>query len=194
MRCVSSSSAKARRFSRGGLDRFRPRLDGSLSERVPQRELNQPRRAYRRKYPAEWAAWRSRDFHVVYRWIRKVRVIPDIEEVGGKPQVLLFGDLEILDQREIPVLLVRSAVNVAAKISKESYYAVAPLGSGHERRGREIRRVQVAVVHPVLDASARQSCGKRSSRRELPAQCRRCQPGTEERRPCPGIRHRKRRA
>ena len=47
-------------------------------------------------------------------------MVPDIEEVRGEAEFLAFADLEILDQRSIPVLLERTVVEIAAKISETS--------------------------------------------------------------------------
>jgi hypothetical protein len=63
--------------------------------------------------------------HIVDSWVREVGVIPDVKEVGGEPELLAFGDLNVLDQGEIPVLLKRAAVDVPPQITKQRYAAIA---------------------------------------------------------------------
>ena len=43
-----------------------------------------------------------------------MREMSDPEEVGGETEILFLGELEVLDEREIPVLLEWPAVDVAA--------------------------------------------------------------------------------
>ena len=83
-------------------------------ERVAQRKLNQARHALGAGDYAEIA----RAFHVRGHRVRKVGMVPDVEEVRREAQRLPLGQLEILDEREIPVLLERSAVDVAAQIRR----------------------------------------------------------------------------
>ena len=45
-------------------------------------------------------------------------MIPDIEKVGRETQAVALRDLEIFDQREVPVLLVWTSVDVTAEIAK----------------------------------------------------------------------------
>src|SRR5438309_11657584 len=81
-------------------------------ERVPQRELNQPRRAHgagdfaerpgRKRLPGDLIVRNA--LNVVDRWIAEVRVVPNVEEVGRKSQLLALGQLDILDQRKVTVL------------------------------------------------------------------------------------------
>src|SRR5205807_4903916 len=94
-------------------------------ERVPQRELDQPRRAHGAGDFAERSGGqrlaggiKRNALHVVDRWIAEVRVVPNVEEVGRKSQLLALGQLDILDQRKVPVLLVRSAKNIPAQIAE----------------------------------------------------------------------------
>src|SRR3989442_14170086 len=86
-------------------------------ERVPQRELNQPWRANGARYLPEGrilqdsihTARRPRcalkAFDIGHCRIAKVGVVPNVEEVRGEAQTLVLADLEILDQRKVPVLL-----------------------------------------------------------------------------------------
>src|SRR6266446_5773557 len=76
-------------------------------ERVAQRELDQPRRTDGRENPAEGTG----DLHVRGRavaGVREVGMVPDVEEVRREAQGLPLGQLEILEEGKIPVLLARS--------------------------------------------------------------------------------------
>ncbi len=70
-------------------------------------------------------------------------MIPDVKEVGGKPQALPLGEPEVFDQREIPVLLTGTAIGVAAKVAEAGG---AEVGIGKDRRiwliGVALRRVK----------------------------------------------------
>src|SRR5713226_3403001 len=87
-------------------------------ECVPQRELNQPWRANGAGDLAKRTVRRSDTFDIGHCRVAEVRMVPDVEEVRGKPQTLTLGDLEILDQCEVPVLLRRAAKDVAPEIAK----------------------------------------------------------------------------
>src|SRR5215470_2759872 len=78
-------------------------------KRVAQRKLNQPRRADGRENLPE----RPRIFNIVDGRVRKVCVVPDIEEIRREANGLLFCQFEVLDEREVPILLERSTVDVA---------------------------------------------------------------------------------
>src|SRR5258708_34967482 len=79
-------------------------------ERQTQRELDQPRRPDRRedlpKRAAETVGVATRSsngagrnrFHVVDRWIREVRVVPDVEEVRREPQIESLREMEVFQQ------------------------------------------------------------------------------------------------
>src|ERR1700739_4025472 len=90
-------------------------------EREPQRELNQPRGAECGNDAAEGTA----RFHVRYRGIRKVGMVPDVEEVCRETQTVAFGQLEILLERKVPVLLERATKGITAQISKQGYAGVS---------------------------------------------------------------------
>ena len=145
-------------------------------ESIPQRELDQPRRSHRTGDSAEVAP-----FHVGESRIGEVRVIPDVKEIRSEPQLLPLGNLEVLDQREIPVLLSRPAECVAAQISETGsaevgiVYRIA-LRRVKKRRRCERAEIQVAV-DPCPDASAGQSARKRGPGR----QTRRQHPGSGSR-------------
>ena len=93
--------------------RLRHRLDQIAHpdrlESVAERKLNQSWRAHGGENFAE-----SRVRDVGKRRISKIRMVPDVEEIRSEAQLLALGDPEILEQREIPVLLEGSAVNIAA--------------------------------------------------------------------------------
>src|SRR5215475_12694111 len=93
-------------------------------ERQPQRELDQPRRSRRRDNPPERTA---NGFDVVDRWIRKARVVPDVEEVRSEVQVHAFRQLERLQEREIPVLLIRSTKCIASKVTEVCHSTISTL-------------------------------------------------------------------
>ena len=139
---------------RQGLSVF-PRLEG-----IPQRELDQTRRSHR---TGDFAEWRRRQnsihairrpggalktFHVGERWVAEVRMVPNVEEVGREPQLLPFGDLEVLHQREVPVLLARASERVASEVSKTGGAEIGIAGAlrrVQQRRRCERRGIQVAI-------------------------------------------------
>src|SRR5579859_3043325 len=99
------------------------------SEGVTQRELDQSRRSHRTGDLAEAAP-----FHVGERWIGEVGVIPNVKEIGSEPQLLPLGEPEVLDQREVPVLLVRPSESVAPEVSEAGGAEVGVAGA--------LRRIQ----------------------------------------------------
>src|SRR5579859_3481610 len=118
------------------------------SEGVAQGELDQPGSTDGAGDFAEGAVGDADGFHVVDRGIAEVGVIPDIEEVGGEAQGLALGDVEIFDEREVPVLLAGTAEDVAAEIAEIGRAEVGvhgTLGRVEQRRGGEGGGIQVAV-------------------------------------------------
>ena len=89
-----------------------PRLEG-----IPQGELDQTRCSDRTGNFAKRAV-RSDGFHVGDRRIAKVGVVPHVEKVRREAQVLPLGELEILNQREVPVLLAGAAERVSGKVAE----------------------------------------------------------------------------
>src|SRR6266478_356004 len=147
--------------------------------RVPQRELDQPRRAHgagdfaerpgRERLPGDLIVRNA--LHVVDRWIAEVRVVPNIEKVGREAQRLPLRQLEILDEGKVPVLLVRPAENVPAEIAKICGTEVrvvdrVALRRIEQRRGGEGVDVQIAVVDAALNAPRSQSTGERAAARK----------------------------
>src|ERR1700741_169674 len=86
-------------------------------ESIPQRELNQARRAHGLRDPRE----RCRIFYVGLGRVGEVRVVPDVAEVRRKAKGLPLAETEVLDKREIPILLVRSPIDVATEIAEIRY-------------------------------------------------------------------------
>src|SRR5215472_4572832 len=87
-------------------------------ERVADRKLNQPRRPHGTRDFAERAVSSSDGFDIRHRGITKVGVIPNIEKIRGEPQCLPLRQFEILDEREVPILLMRPAKNISAQVPK----------------------------------------------------------------------------
>ena len=116
-------------------------------ERVPQLELDEARSADRALNLAEGAEV----LDVVRRRAGEIRVIPDVEEIRCKSEVLPFRQAEVLDQREIPILLERAAVDIAAErpeASSASRIGRVKIGAADSIRLRgthEIVDVQIAI-------------------------------------------------
>src|SRR5215470_3326679 len=110
--CRSQDSRRKRQNAAASGAQGQRTIWRQLLKRVAHRKLNQPRRAYSRENPPE----RPRIFNIVDGRVRKVCVVPDIEEIRREANGLLFCQFEVLDERKIPILLERSAVNVPAQI------------------------------------------------------------------------------
>ena len=132
-------------------------------------------------------------FHIRHRRVGKIRVIPDVEKVGREPQRVLFGKLETLDEREIPVLLARAAIGIAAQVAKAGYDAISALRGSQDRNGGEIGHVQIAVIHFVLNPASRVALPNGSSRRKFSRQ-RGCEARPDVSGPRRGINDRERRS
>lgn len=83
-------------------------------EGVAERKLNQARHALGAGDYTKVA----RAFDVGGNRVGKVYVVPDVEEIRGEADALALGNTEILDQREIPVLLFRTTVDIAAEVTE----------------------------------------------------------------------------
>src|SRR5215469_7192969 len=177
------------------------RAPHSWLKRQTQRKLDQTRRAGGGKDFAErtvrnqagrgaaihaWGAQRRLD--VVDRWIGEVRVVPHVEEVRGEAQIEAFGDREVLQDREVPTLLVGSAESVAAEIAEDRHGSVAALSRRERRSNDKVARVQIAI-QPAVNPSARVGAGDSGPRRQGSRECRRVA-GREERGPCSRIENR----
>src|SRR6516162_9398219 len=156
----------------------RRRAPHSWLKRQAQRKLDQTRRARGRKDFAErtvrnqagrgaaidaWGAQRRLD--VVDRWIGEVRVVPHVEEVRSEAQIEAFGDREVLQDREVPILLVGSAESVAAEVAEDRHASVAALSRRQRRSNDKVARVQIAI-QPAVNTSARVGATDGGSRRQ----------------------------
>ena len=106
-------------------------------------------------------------FNIADRRIGEVRVIPNVEEISREAEALPLRDLEILDEGEIPVLLVGSTIDVPAKIAERRHRPIAAVRWANERGRHEIGGIQVAVVHLIVNAAARESAADRSAVHKL---------------------------
>src|ERR1700722_16430954 len=82
-------------------------------------------------------------------------MIPDIEEIRREAQLLPLRDAEILDQRKIPVLLERPAINIAPQIPKRRGAGIRIQRASSRvgrRRKRKVRAIQIPIVHARYDA------------------------------------------
>src|SRR5581483_2513831 len=115
--------------------RMRPTtVEFAASEGIPERELNQARVADGRHDLAEGGRALCKSsvrpaiadtgrvaegsFHVGAGRVGEIRVIPDVEEIRRETKLLAFRDRKILDQRKVPILLERTAVEVPTHISE----------------------------------------------------------------------------
>ena len=129
---------------------------------------------------------------VGYQGSAEIRVIPQVEKVGRKAQVLPFAKLDVLDQREIPVLLKWTAIDVAAEIAESGGTEVCirrTHGWVKLRRGGECRGIQPSV-QAVGDAAMAHAASNRLARSQVCAHRRRA--GSQESVATIGIQHRKR--
>src|ERR1700730_2465215 len=174
-------------------------------EGVAQRARDQSRRAHgagdfaerpgRKRLPSDLIMRNA--LHVVDRWIAEVRVVPNVEEVGRKSQLLPLGQLDILDQRKIPVLLVRSAENVPAQIAEVCGAEVTvrqALRRIEQRRSGESVDVQIATIDAALNAPRSQCAGERAAAGKTSRKSARSETRPEKRGSRRGIPHGERRA
>src|SRR5205807_1831095 len=73
------------------------------------------------------------------------RVIPDIEEICRKLEILVFADTEVLANRDIPVLLKRTTEGVSAQVAETGF----SIGTNH-RSGAKSCRIKI-VVDSIVD-------------------------------------------
>src|SRR5919198_2849777 len=146
------------------------------SEGISQGELDQPRCAHGRDdlaegslrlgHPATGIARRAeRCLYVRGSRVGEVRMVPDIEEIRGKAKLLTFRDGEVLDQREIPVLLVRPTIEISPHVA-ESGGAGDRINHGSVY---EIVHVQVAI-EAVMNVARGSSRSNGSAWRQTCAQ------------------------
>src|SRR5271156_1628865 len=112
------------------------------SERILQRELNQPRSAVGLRDLANRSAVgnvrRSSS-----QWVLERRMVEQIEELGAEMQSPPFAQLEILAEREVDVHLLRANDAIAGRIA-------IPSSAGRGIRNRRRRLVSIGV-DPVCD-------------------------------------------
>jgi hypothetical protein len=174
----------------------RPVIPVKVLESPAQRELNQSRIPVRPHNLSERTARRIRQilFNIRHRGIGKVRVVPEIEEVGREAHILALANTDMLQQREIPVLLEWPVIQISPQIS-ESDDARVParivLSLALARRSVRIIevgnwlercRVEISIRHSLLHAPVRKPGTDRGSRCETCTQQRRTA-GTEKCRP-----------
>jgi hypothetical protein len=116
-------------------------------EGVPQRELDQPRCSHRTGDFAEVAA-----FHVSESRIGEVGVVPNVKEIRSEPQFLPLGNLEVLDHREVPVLLPWSAEGVASQISEAGRAEVGIVDGIAQARVEKRCRCERVEIQIAVDA------------------------------------------
>ena len=56
--------------------------------------------------------------------VRKVRMVPQVEEIRREPHLLVLANLEMLEERCIPVLLKRTVIEVAAQVAEAGRAAI----------------------------------------------------------------------
>src|ERR1017187_1063924 len=155
-------------------------------ESPPQRELDQPWVAGGLGDFSEWTVRRARQIRldVGHRWIPKVGVVPQVEEVGREAHFLPLPDLEMLQKRHIPVLLEWTVVKVAPQIPEPGDASVARRvrssqncalsGSGVRivvvRRRCERCWIQVPIRHARVNIPTRQSARNARPRSQTCAQ------------------------
>src|SRR6266403_665423 len=159
-------------------------------EGVTQRELNQPRRSHAGDDSSE----SRRVLNVRHCRIREVGVVPNIKEIRREAQFLPLGQTKILQHREVPVLLMRSAIDVASEIAEQRDDTISSQRSRDRTSRNEIRDIQVTIVDTGVNIAARQTCAERTTRSELRARSTGFQPATDERRTCGRIQNGKGRA
>src|ERR1700687_3871790 len=80
--------------------------------------------------------------------------------------------MEVLKDREVPVLLMRSPIDVAPKVAENGHNTVPTQRSRNRRSRNEIRRIQVTVVDARVNIAARQTRANRTAWCELrPGSC-----------------------
>ena len=176
-----------------GREWYRARVKSELRtalERVAQGELDQARSAHGASDFAERTVRDADGFHIVDGRVAEVGVVPNVKEVGGETDSVALGEMEILDEREVPILLRRAAINIAAEVAKSGG---AEIGVGkdsrirligialrriEQRRSGECGRIQV-TINALVDVAAGEAAGDgaagsqlaaKSSRREAESQ------------------------
>src|SRR5215471_16131969 len=166
------------------------RVEKALSvtlESIPQRKLNQARGAFCIHNLSKGIRCGARQvcLNVGHSRIREVNVVPQVEEVCSETEILFFPDREVLDQRKVPILLDRAAVDVATKIAKVRPTEIAG-GIGSTLSRIKLRRrckgqgIQIAI-DALMNVAVSQALGDRCTWGQTRAKQRRA-PSTKERR------------
>ena len=89
-------------------------------------------------------------------------MIPHVEEIRGEADFLAFAELEILDERSIPILLERSTVDVSTEVAEAGDASVARwigpswsctltrLGAGVIKIGHRCKRCRIQITIEAL--------------------------------------------
>ena len=85
---------------------------------VAQRELDEARSADGAGDFAERTVRSTDGLHVGHSRVCEIGMVPKIEKVRGEAQGLALREFEIFDEGEVPVLLERTAVDIAAEVSE----------------------------------------------------------------------------
>src|SRR5262249_50331277 len=136
---IKLATPPSSRFLRPGGDFDFPIRTPPL-ESPAQRELNQARRAGGVEDLPECRS----HLNVGKRRVREIGMIPHIEEVRREPHFVPLGNFEGLDQRKIPVLLARPAIDVSPQVA-EAGHAEIPivLALGGVEQGSGSKCIQV---------------------------------------------------
>ena len=99
-------------------------------------------------------------------------MIPDVEEIRGEAQLLPLRDMEILDQRKIPVLLEGPAINIPPQIPERRgagiWIQCASSRIGGRREGK-VCAIEISIVHTRYHASRSIACRDRPAGNKLRA-------------------------
>src|SRR6185437_5243489 len=134
-------------------------------ERILRRKLYQTRRANRARYLTEirWA------FDIDKRRIREIRMVEQIEKIGGNAQPLFLGYSEPFAGREIPVLLERTAESVASQVAEAGGSVRADRGGGSERIDVDVIIQAAPEISVSQRIDARNQIGRRGRSRSQQA-------------------------
>src|SRR5579863_3688184 len=178
---------------------------GAALERIAQGELDQARSADGAGDFAERTVRDADGFDVGDRGIAEVGVVPDVEEVGGKADGVALGQMEILDEREIPILLPRAAIDIAAEVAEGGGAEVGVGKDGRvrligvalrrieKRSGGKGGRIQIAI-DALVNVAAGKAAGDGAAGSQLTAECAGSEAETKEGAAGTGIGDRKRRS
>jgi hypothetical protein len=101
---------------------------------------------------------------VVRRRAGEIRVVPDVEEIRREAKVLPFRQSEVLDEREVPVLLERAAVDVAAESSEAGCASIGVKLAAIRIGRRSSRKIAESEITSVSCGYLRNVCLPQLSR------------------------------